>query len=190
MNEFLQVLQQMDASILLFIQDNIRNAALTPIMTGITHLGDKGILWIVLSVILLIPRRTRRAGVLSIAAMVITFLICNMWLKNYVARTRPYEVINGLQLLVAKADDFSFPSGHASSSFAAAVSIWKNTNKGFGIICIIMASLIAFSRLYIGIHYPSDVIAGLIIGTLVALILFWIFGDKKHKRRAGRKLAN
>lgn len=186
MNEFLQVLQQMDAAVLLFIQNNIRNEILTPVMIAFTHLGDSGILWIILSVLLLIPRKTRRAGVLSLAAMVITFLICNMWLKNYVARTRPYEVINGLQLMIAKADDFSFPSGHASSSFAAAVSIWKNTNKGLGAICIIVASLIAFSRLYVGIHYPSDVIAGLVIGTLVALLLFWIFGDKKHKKRAAR----
>lgn len=82
--------------------------------------------------------------------------------------------------------DWSFPSGHASASFASAVVIYKSCHRGIGVPALILAFAISLSRLYVGVHYPSDVIVGMIIGTLIALILFWIFGEKKYKARARR----
>lgn len=186
MDQILNTLLNIDGQILLFIQNHLRFEQITPVVEVITHLADKGLLWIVITIILLIPKKTRRVGVISFLALAGSYCITNLFLKNYVARIRPYEVIDGLNCLIAKADDWSFPSGHASASFACAVAIYKSRPKLLGIACMIMAFLISFSRLYVGIHYPSDVICGAIIGTLVGLIMFWLFGEKSAKRRARR----
>lgn len=172
-----------DGQLLLLIQNHLRSETLNPIVIAITNLGNSGIVWIVLSVVLLFPKKTRRAGVLSLLALLGSLCVTNFWLKNYVARVRPYEVVSGLQCLIAAQPDWSFPSGHASSSFASAVAIYKSCPRGIGIPALILAFAISLSRLYVGVHYPSDVIAGMVIGTLIALILFWIFGDKKLVKR-------
>ena len=126
------------------------------------------------------------AGILSLLALLGSLCVTNFLLKNYVARVRPYEVVRGLQCLIPAQKDWSFPSGHASASFASAVVIYKSCHRGIGVPALIFAFAISLSRLYVGVHYPSDVIAGMIIGTLIALILFWIFGEKKYKARARR----
>ena len=95
-------------------------------------------------------------------------LITNVTLKNLVARTRPYEVVEGLVLLIEKQRDYSFPSGHTCASFAAAGVYWRMLPKKFGIPLVILAAMIAFSRLYVGVHYPTDVLAGLLIGLFAA----------------------
>ena len=102
----------------------------------------------------------------------------NLLLKNLVARTRPYEVIDGLQLLVSRAVDLSFPSGHAASSFAAAVVMAKLLPKRYGIAALILAGLIAFSRLYVGIHYPTDVLFGAVSGCLIGWLVAKFYGEK------------
>ncbi len=178
---------QLDGQVLLFIQEHLRFSEITPAVTFITRLGDSGFIWIVLSIILLFPRKTRRAGILSLVALAGSLCITNFWLKNYVARVRPYEVISGLDCLVEKASDWSFPSGHASAAFASAVVIYKSRPKRLGVPCMILAFAIALSRLYVGIHYPTDVICGMLIGTLIGLIVFWLFGEKKYKRKARRR---
>ena len=142
---------------------------------------------IVLSIVLLFPKKTRRAGLLSLLALLGSLCVTNFLLKNYVARVRPYEVVAGLQCLIAAQPDWSFPSGHASASFASAVVIYKSCPRGIGVPALILAFAISLSRLYVGVHYPSDVIVGMVIGTLIALILFWIFGEKKYKARARRR---
>lgn len=167
----LDALVQLDGQILLWIQDYLRFDFLTPFWKVITSLGDKGIIWILLTLILLCFKKTRKVGVLCAFSLVGSLLIDNIILKNLVARTRPYEVIDGLQLLVQKADDYSFPSGHAGSSFAAAVVMYKKLPKKFGISALILAFLIAFSRLYAGIHYPTDVLCAMIIGTAIAFFV-------------------
>ena len=92
-----------------------------------------------------------------------------------------------LQCLIAAQPDWSFPSGHASASFASAVVIYKSCPCGIGVPALVLAFAISLSRLSVGVHYPSDVIVGMVIGTLIALILFWIFGEKKYKARARRR---
>ena len=156
------VIQQLhiwDGQILLFIQEHLRMEALNPIVIAITNLGNTGIVWIVLSIVLLFPKKTRRAGLLSLLALLGSLCVTNFLLKNYVARVRPYEV----------------------------VVIYKSCPRGIGVPALVLAFAISLSRLYVGVHYPSDVIVGMVIGTLIALILFWIFGEKKYKARARRR---
>ena len=158
----------LDGNILLWIQEYIRQDWMEGFWKGITMLGDSGWFWIALSLLLMVPRRTRWIGITSLAAIVIGALITNVTLKNLVARTRPYEVVEGLALLIEKQRDYSFPSGHTCASFAAAGVYWRMLPKKFGIPLVILAAMIAFSRLYVGVHYPTDVLAGLLIGLFAA----------------------
>ena len=162
-----QTLLQIDQNILLFIQDHIRQEWMDGFWTAITRLGDAGMIWIALAIILLIPKKTRRAGRAALIALAVGALITNVALKNVVERIRPYETIPGLVRLIEAQPDFSFPSGHSCASFAAAFALFKTLpgkRKIWKILCIVLAVLIAFSRLYVGVHYPSDVLAGILIG--------------------------
>ena len=164
----MQFLVTLDQNILLFIQEYIRQDFMTPFWKFITALGDVGWFWIVLALILLIPRKTRWVGITALAALAIGALITNVALKNAVARIRPYEMVDGLKLLIERQSDFSFPSGHSCASFAAAMVCFRLLPKKWGVPAVILASLIAFSRLYVGVHYPSDVIVGSLIGIFAA----------------------
>ena len=180
-----------DGQFLLFLQDHVRNDFLTPIMKLITHLGDKGIFWILIAIILCFFKKTRPLGIMAGIALVMSVLINNAIIKNLVARPRPYlpETIGGqgLQLLIEEQHDWSVPSGHSGASFAAAVVFLVKGPKKLGIPAIIMAALIAFSRLYVGVHYPTDVICGIITGTCCAIISFMIWSIVEKK--ASPKLA-
>lgn len=158
------MLSSIEGNILIFIQEYIRNPICDTLFKGITHLGDDGIFWIILTIVLLCFKKTRRAGIYSACALAGSILINNIILKDLVNRTRPYEVVAGLKLLVSPANDASFPSGHTGASFASAVAMCGQLPKRVSVFLIILAALIAFSRLYIGIHYPTDVLGGLVIG--------------------------
>ena len=164
----MEFLINLDGNILLWIQEYIRQDWMEGFWKGITMLGDSGWFWIALSLLLMVPRQTRWIGITSLAAIVIGALITNVTLKNLVARTRPYEVVEGLVLLIEKQRDYSCPSGHTCASFAAAGVYWRMLPKKFGIPLVILAAMIAFSRLYVGVHYPTDVLAGLLIGLFAA----------------------
>ena len=165
----LQNLATLEESILLGIQSNLRNEWLTPVFIFITRLGNGGFIWILGSILLLVPKKTRKIGVMALAALAGSVLIDNVILKNVVARTRPYEVIGGLTSLIGI---------HTGSSFAVAVVMFRGLPKKFGVPALILAFLIGFSRLYVGVHYPSDVLGGALIGTGIALFVGWI-GSKK-----------
>ena len=165
---------QFDSAILLWIQNSLRSDFLTPIMKVITHLGDKGIFWIALTLLLLILRKTRPTGVVCAAAMVFGLILTNLVIKNWAARIRPYELIEGLECIVGKADDFSFPSGHATNSFACAWVLFRRADKKWGVSALVLAILISLSRLYVGIHYPTDVLAGAAIGIGCACLALWL----------------
>lgn len=165
-------LLQLDGNILLFIQENIRQEWMNGFWKAVTFLGDAGWFWIVLSVILLCFKKTRSVGIAALLALLIGALITNVTLKNLIARIRPYEVVEGLSILVSKPHDYSFPSGHTCASFAAATVYYKMFSKKWGIPALILAALIAFSRLYVGVHYPTDVLAGLLIGVLAGWVAY------------------
>lgn len=164
----MEFLANADGNLLLWIQEYIRQDWMDAFWKGITMLGDSGWFWIVCSLLLLIPKQTRQTGVTALLALLIGALITNLTLKNVVARIRPYEVIEGLNLLIEKQKDFSFPSGHTCASFAAAFVYWKKMPGKYGVPFLLLAGLIAFSRLYVGVHYPTDVFAGLAIGIFSA----------------------
>ncbi len=161
----------MDGQILLFIQEHLRNAVCDVFFKNITHLGDAGIFWILLTVVLLCFRQTRKAGIYSACALVLSLIVNNIILKNLVGRIRPYELVEGLQCIVGPAHDASFPSGHTGASFASSVAIYRQIPKKLAVFFIVLASLIALSRLYVGIHYPTDVLGGLVTGIGIGLFV-------------------
>lgn len=176
-----EILVNLEGPILLWIQEYIRNEFLTPVVTFITHLGDSGFIWILLTVICLVFARTRKTGVLLTFSLLLNFLVNNLVLKNLVARTRPYEAVEGLHRIIEAQSDFSFPSGHTGCSFAAAVVLFVVCPRKVGIPAMILAVLIALSRLYVGVHFPTDVLGGAIIGTAAALFVCWV----NRKRQGG-----
>lgn len=160
----LDFLQALDGNILLFIQEHVRQPWMDGFWKAITHLGDGGFLWIAAAVALLLWKDTRKAGISASFALVIGALITNVALKNIVARIRPYEVVEGLMRIIERQHDFSFPSGHTCASFAAAFALYKTLPRRWGIACLVLAALISLSRLYVGVHYPSDVLGGAAVG--------------------------
>lgn len=167
----MDALIRLDGNCLLWIQDNLRQDFWTPFWTGITSLGDKGWFWIALALLLAVFPRTRRVGLLSLAAMIACALVTNVCLKNLVARPRPYTQVPGLAALIPPPSDWSFPSGHATASFASAGVYLRTLPRRYGIAALILAVLVAFSRLYVGVHYPTDVIIGTAIGLLGSQIV-------------------
>ena len=157
-----------EASLLLWIQEHLRNAILDPIMTTITQFGDGGIFWIILAVLMLCIPKTRRTGLACAVSMIFGLILTNLLLKNLVGRIRPYDLIDGLTVLVGKPDDWSFPSGHTTNSFAAAWVMFTMLPRKYGVPALILAILIAFSRMYVGVHYPTDILGGVIVGCFAA----------------------
>ena len=182
----MQALSNFEGQILLFIQEHIRCSALNGVMTFITHLGDTGIFWIALTVVLLLFRRTRRCGVACAAALVLNLLITNAALKNIIQRIRPYDVMDALKILVAPEHDFSFPSGHTACSFAAAWALLRTAPRKYAVPALILAALIGLSRLYVGVHYPTDVLGGLIVGIAAAELAVGLVLIAVHQRRMTR----
>lgn len=158
-----------DTAILDWIQTHLRCALLDFLMPVITHLGSGGILWIAIAAALLCFRRYRKNGCMLVLALLCCLLVGNLFLKPLVDRMRPYEINSLVELLIAKLSDASFPSGHTMSSFAAA-TVLLYTDKRFGIPAAVLAALIGFSRLYLYVHYPSDVLAGLLLGVLLGIL--------------------
>ena len=166
----------------LYAMQQIHNPVLDPIMVGLSALGNAGILWIIISVICLIKKETRRCGVQMIITMLVVLVIGNGILKNLVCRQRPCWIDSTVTLLVKNPSDYSFPSGHSMNSFTVAVTIWFYHKKA-GAAAIAVATLIAFSRLYNFVHFPTDVFAGIAIGSIVAIIVNYIM--KLHKTKNG-----
>lgn len=156
-------IQTVDHAVLLWIAAHIRQDWLTPIVTVITSLGNAGAVWLILALIFLIGVRTRRWGAAMLVALVFGLLVGNLWLKNWIARPRPFHTYSDIMPLVIPGDLYSFPSGHTLSSFCAATACFGYSRRA-GLFCYLLAVLIGLSRLYMGVHYPSDVLAGALLG--------------------------
>ncbi|MCI8599936.1 MAG: phosphatase PAP2 family protein [Lachnospiraceae bacterium] len=159
-------LMNWEGGFLLFLQEHVRNPLLDNVMRFVTSLGDAGFIAIIACIVLLGIRRYRRVGVKASLSLILDFVVVNVLLKNLVARARPYQALKGLLLLVEEATDYSFPSGHSGACFAVASVMFLCLPRKVGVPAIGMAALIAFSRLYVGIHYPTDVLGGILIGCL------------------------
>ena len=190
----MEAILQFDSSILLWIQDHVRVGFLTPIMQVITHLGDKGAFWILLTLALLIypNRKTRRLGVFCACSMVVGLIVTNLIIKNWVARVRPYDIdhplFKDLVLIVGAEHDYSFPSGHTTNSLACAWVLFRRAPKKYGVTALVLAILISLSRLYVGVHYPTDVLGGAVIGICSATLALWLVPKLEAKIPAMKKL--
>lgn len=162
-------LLEFDGKILLWIQEYVRNDFLTPVFKFITSLGDEGFVWIAIALILVLIKGYRKVGISVGVSLLGSLLFNNMLIKNLVRRVRPYRVLETLTILIEEPGEFSFPSGHTSSSFAAGVVLYLLLPKKYGVPAMILAFLIGISRLYVGVHYPTDVLGGMVMGTLLAI---------------------
>ncbi len=180
-----------DLPILEWIAGNLRCGFLDFLMPIITLLGDAGIFWIGCAVIFLFFPKYRKIGLSMGAALIMGLLVCNVTLKPLVARIRPYDYQfihfgKTIQLLIAAPHDFSFPSGHTLASFEAATALLIG-NKKLGIPAMILACLISFSRLYLYVHYPTDVLFSVALGIGFAFLGTWIV-NKLWDRFAVKKI--
>ena len=165
----------------LYALQDIHNPVLDKVMVFVSALGNAGIFWIAVGLLLLITKRYRRGGAQMLVAMAVTFVIGNLILKNLVARERPCWIDREVLLLMASPSDYSFPSGHSMNGFAGSVSLLC-IDRRIGIPAVILAAIIAFSRLYLFMHFPTDVFAGIVIGLVIALITNYVFWKKGWKQ--------
>ena len=168
----------MDVAILNYIAEHLRTPLLDQVFSAITALNDYGLIWIGFAIVMLCTKRYRRGGIAITIALALSFLIGNLLLKHLIDRVRPF-VTYPMTLLIAVPAGSSFPSAHTLSSFAAAMAIWR-TERRLGIPAMILAALIAFSRLYLYVHYPSDVLAGAILGLWIGWLAVWLVNRKKR----------
>ena len=156
--------------ILDFIRDHLSCKFLDFIVPKFTSLGNAGLCWIVLAVVFMFFKRYRRCGILMITGLLLGVILGNGILKNVIARERPCWINSNVQLLISNPTDYSFPSGHTLSSFVSATVILINHRK-FGIFAMIFATLMGLSRIYLYVHFISDVIFGAALGMLLAYLV-------------------
>ena len=161
-------LNSLDYNLLMQIHNMTRSSFLDSVMPYVSAMGDLGAIWIIFSLILLANKKYRRVGIMCLAALLLTTIIGEVVLKNILQRPRPFVQYPSIQLLIPKPPSFSFPSGHTASSFAAAWIISRNLKKA-ALAAYILAAAIAFSRLYLMVHYPSDILGGILLGTVCAV---------------------
>lgn len=153
----------------------------------ITRLGNVGLVWILLAVVLLLKPKTRKSGVILLMALCVDAVLCNAILKNLIGRIRPCDINTSIQLLIARPHDFSFPSGHTAASFAAVAALGLSGEKKLWKLSLVLAILIAFSRLYLYVHYPSDILGGMLVGLVTGYIGYWI-ENRLEQWKGKRKL--
>ncbi|MCR4672496.1 MAG: phosphatase PAP2 family protein [Lachnospiraceae bacterium] len=178
---------QLDINVLMFIQEHLRSDIWTPFWQLLSFLGDKGIFWIITALVLLIPKKTRRVGFAAGVSMAICYITANLVLKNAVARIRPYDLYNALTILVEKQKDFSWPSGHTVNGFSCALIYLYMFPPYIGIPAVILAALISLSRLYVGVHYPTDIIGGFLIALIVSRIVYFALRKLYYKMDLKKK---
>ncbi len=165
----------MDMAILQGIHAACVSPFMDALMPFVTMLGENGFIWLIIAIVLLARRDTRQWGLVMLAALVID-LVCVQVLKMLVARPRPFMADPSIQLLIDPPDGSSFPSGHTSASFCAAcVLLFIPIRRVWKVFGMVLAALIAFSRLYLEVHYPTDVLGGLLIGVAVAVACCLIY---------------
>ena len=169
------LIQTLDEAVLRWIAENLRVQWLDPVMVFYTFLGNGGWIFIAASIVLVLFARTRRAGTSALTAMLFGLLVTNLTLKPLIGRLRPWVVMNGFEVLVTSSDLNSFPSGHTCAAFAFAVAICSVCpKKQIKAAALIAAALMGFSRLYVGVHFPTDVLAGAVVGTVCGLAAAWL----------------
>lgn len=174
----LQFILETDGRILVWIQEHLRFDWLDSVMVFMTRLADSGIIWVCLAVLLLCFKKYRKTGTAMAVALMIGYVATNLILKNVVMRVRPYDAIAAITPLLREGS-WSFPSGHATCSIAAGYVMYQRLPRYMGIPALILAIVICLSRMYVGVHYPTDVICGVMIGLFAAMCALKISGNGK-----------
>ena len=178
-----ELIQRFDERALVWIAGHVRCGLLDPFMKAYTQLGNAGMLFIALGLILLLFKSTRKAGFSALCAMLIGLVVVNFTIKPLVSRPRPWLVIEHFENLVPEHDPNSFPSGHTNSAFAFALAVCVAApRRWMKITAVCMAVVMGLSRLYVGVHFPSDVLAGAVTGSLCGLLGAWIILFLERKR--------
>ena len=177
-----------ESNIVLFVQENLRTDFMDPIWKFITSLGDEGIVPIALCILFLFFKKTRKVGITAGMSLALEAILINLTIKKLVGRTRPYVVNEAIEYITKRPSDNSFPSGHTGCMFAVASVLFYMMPKKVGIPAMIVASLVGISRLYVGVHYPTDIIGGFIIGMFTGFIAKLIV-EKVCEVRAKKKEA-
>ena len=175
----IEIFTKVDLSILLWIQDNLRSEYLTTFMYHITSIGSVILAMIALYFIIKGSRSEKVAGIAVWASCVLEVLVVNGILKNLIARPRPFVTYDEVVPLANILSEHSFPSGHTALVFSMAFVIYKLFPAIYGKTAIVIACLVGFSRVYLGVHYPSDVIAGIIVGWFVSLVTVYVKNQYK-----------
>ena len=182
------MITSIDFKILDAIQ-SITNPLLDAFFVTITHLGDAGALWIVIAVLCLFFKKTRKCGIMLAAVLILGTLIGNVALKNIIARPRPFLQNPDMQnlLLISAPHGFSCPSGHTLASFESAFVIFLN-NKKWGIVSLVVAALIAFSRMYLYVHFFTDILFGIALGIGLACLVYYAVNKIEGRIKNGKKI--
>ena len=176
----------LDWSILHWVQDTVTCPFLDFLMPKITALGNGGIIWLLTAGGLICTKKYRKTGVLLLGGLAAGVLVGNVLLKNIIARPRPCWLDSSVRLLIAVPTDYSFPSGHTLSSVISA-AILTQANRRFGYAAIPAAALIAFSRLYLYVHFPSDVLGAAALGIGIGVLTFRCGNSVGWNERYNRK---
>ena len=173
------ILQKLDETILFFIQEHIKCPALDRVMVYITSLGNAGFIWITIGILLLLIKYYQKCGITMLCGLKTANYLCSEVLKPFIGRVRPCNKFTEIPLLIHAPHSPSFPSGHTMAGFACATVLFY-FDKQLGIAGYILASLIAFSRMYLFVHYPTDILGGILYGTVVSLILIFFMRSIYH----------
>ena len=173
-------MSEWELSILFWIQENLTCPLLDTVLPALTSLANHGEIWILLAVILLIIPKTRKTGLAMGVTLLMGLLLGNLLLKNLVARVRPYDLTE-VTLLVSRLSDYSFPSGHTLASVGAVTALTLY-QRWWGVPALVLAAVIAFSRLYLFVHFPTDVLAGALLGVALAFLARWLVEKVYNKK--------
>lgn len=186
----LEMIQQMDEQALRWIAQFVRQEWLNPLVVAYSSLGNAGLGFIGIALLLLVFRKTRRAGATALTAMALGMLVTNLTIKPLITRPRPWVVMEDFVSLVTSSDPHSFPSGHTTAAFAFGVALWLTLpQKWARAAALVAAALMGLSRLYVGVHFPTDVLAGLVIGTICGILaagITRVVRDALARRQEGR----
>lgn len=176
------MLQNLDRAMLLWTSVSFSCYFLNILMPAFSVINDNGFIWLLLGALMLLDKKMRKAGWMMLLCIGLSYILGNLILKELVMRPRPFEQFGVSQLLISPPDDYSFPSGHTSSSFAAVTMLFLTKQKA-RTTAAIYALLISFSRVYLFVHFPSDVLLGAILGIACAYITFAMFACCKAPKQ-------
>ena len=181
----MQTITNIDFEMLNYIHEHFSCSILDFLMPKITFLGNGGLIWIITAIVMMSLRKYRKTGIVIGTALILCGITGNILLKNLIARERPCWLNETVQMLISIPKDYSFPSGHTMSSFASATVLTHYERKK-GIAACILAAMIAFSRLYLYVHFPTDILAGMLIGIVIGLSVCKI-SDIHYQKKAQQK---